>query len=59
MQYPESLIEDTCDNHLPPDASCWTWSGEKLLSTFGNKTQRKPDTGRNPLLSGKKEDSLN
>lgn len=59
MQYPASLIDNTCDNHLLPDASCWTWSGEKLLSTFGNKTQRKPGTGRNPLLNMKSISSLN
>lgn len=59
MQYPASLIDNTCDNHLLPDASCWTWSGEKLLSTFGNETQKQPGTGRNPLLSGKYKSSLN
>lgn len=59
MQYTASLIDNTCDNHLLPDVSCWTRSGEKLLSAFGNERQRKPSTGRNPLLSGKNESSLN
>lgn len=59
MQYTASLTDYTCDNHLLPDVSCWTRSGEKLLSTFGNERQRKPNTGRDPLLSGKNESSLN
>lgn len=59
MQYRASFIDNTCDDQLLPDVSCWTRSGEKLLSTSGNERQRKAGTGRNPLLSGKNEPSLN